>query len=56
MFGQEIPALLITGDMNIEQSIEGADKYRILHKPVQPARLRAFLKHVQGQAPQVEQA
>jgi len=56
MFGQEIPALLITGDMNIEQSNEEAGEYRILHKPVQPARLRAFLKHVQGQASQVEQA
>lgn len=52
MHGQEIPALLITGDMNIEQSTEkGMDEYRILHKPVQPARLRAFLKHVQGQSP-----
>ncbi len=56
MFGQEIPALLITGDMNIEQSgEEGMDEYRILHKPVQPARLRAFLKHVQGQIPLVDQ-
>ena len=54
--GQKIPALLITGDMNIEQSSEEADEYRILHKPVQPARLRAFLKHVQGHSSQVEQA
>ncbi|MDH3948169.1 MAG: ATP-binding protein [Gammaproteobacteria bacterium] len=52
MHGQEIPALLITGDMNIEPSTEkGMNEYRILHKPVQPARLRAFLKHVQGQTP-----
>jgi len=52
MLGQEIPALLITGDMNIEPSSEeGIDEYRILHKPVQPARLRAFLKHVQGLTP-----
>lgn len=57
MLGQEIPALLITGDMNIEQSgEEGMDEYRILHKPVQPARLRAFLKHVQGRIPLVVQA
>ena len=56
MLGQEIPALLITGDMNIEQSSEeGMDEYRILHKPVQPARLRAFLKHVQGLAPLADQ-
>ena len=51
-FERKIPALLITGDMNIEQSSEEAEEYRILHKPVQPARLRAFLKHVQGQSPQ----
>ena len=57
MFERKLPALLITGDMNIEQSSEEAEEYRILHKPVQPARLRAFLKHVQGQqSPQVEQA
>ena len=50
MLGQEIPALLITGDMNVETSSEeGVDDYRVLHKPVQPARLRAFLKHAQGQ-------
>ena len=54
MSGQKIPALLITGDMNIDQSKEEADEYRILHKPVQPARLRAFLKHVHGR-PQVEE-
>jgi hypothetical protein len=35
--------------MNVESQQEGIEEYRILHKPVQPARLRAFLKHVQGQ-------
>lgn len=49
MLGREIPALLITGDMNVEPQDEGVNEYRVLHKPVQPARLRAFLKHVQGQ-------
>ncbi len=49
MVGREIPSLLITGDMNIEPQSEGIEEYRVLHKPVQPARLRAFLKHVQGQ-------
>ncbi len=49
MVGREIPSLLITGDMNVEPQAEGIDEYRVLHKPVQPARLRAFLKHVQGQ-------
>ena len=56
MHGQEIPALLITGDMNVEPQDEGLDEYRVLHKPVQPARLRAFLKHVQGQKSPVEEA
>ena len=51
-FERKLPALLITGDMNIEQSSKEAEEYRLLHKPVQPARLRAFLKHVQGQSPQ----
>ena len=49
MFGREIPALLITGDMNVESQNAGIEEYRVLHKPVQPARLRAFLKHAQGQ-------
>jgi signal transduction histidine kinase/ActR/RegA family two-component response regulator len=49
MVGREIPSLLITGDMNIGPQAAGIEEYRVLHKPVQPARLRAFLKHVQGQ-------
>jgi DNA-binding NtrC family response regulator len=48
MLGRKIPAVLITGDMNVEPQDEGINEYRMLHKPVQPARLRAFLKHVQG--------
>ena len=48
MLGREVPALLITGDMNVEPQDKGMEEYRVLHKPVQPARLRAFLKHVQG--------
>jgi signal transduction histidine kinase len=48
MLGREVPALLITGDMNVEPQAKGMEEYRVLHKPVQPARLRAFLKHVQG--------
>lgn len=46
MVGQEIPAILITGDMEINTGDGISDAYRVLHKPVQPARLRAFLKHV----------
>ena len=49
LVGREIPSLLITGDMNIEPQAAGIEEYRVLHKPVQPARLRAFLKHVEGQ-------
>jgi len=43
--GVKIPAILITGDTAVDPGDGG---YRVLHKPVQPARLRAFLKHVQS--------
>jgi signal transduction histidine kinase/ActR/RegA family two-component response regulator len=56
ILGREIPALLITGDMNVDSQDEGIGEYRILHKPVQPARLRAFLKHAQGQKPPSDEA
>lgn len=45
--GRSLPAILITGDTAIKPTEAEGGGYRILHKPVQPARLRAFLKHVQ---------
>jgi signal transduction histidine kinase/CheY-like chemotaxis protein len=49
IMGHKVPAILITGDMEVTASQADQDGYRILYKPVQPARLRAFLKHVQRQ-------
>ena len=48
--GNDIPAVLITGDVAIKElHEEGADAYHLMHKPVQPARLRALLKHIYQQ-------
>ncbi len=48
--GENVPAVLITGDVAIKKlHEEGADAYHLMHKPVQPARLRALLKHIQQQ-------
>lgn len=50
VIGREIPAVLITGDVAIKKlHEEGADAYHLMHKPVQPARLRALLKHIHQQ-------
>jgi signal transduction histidine kinase/CheY-like chemotaxis protein len=54
MVGQEIPAILITGDMEISTGDGISEAYRVLHKPVQPARVRAFLKHVRDGADRTE--
>jgi signal transduction histidine kinase len=49
-----IPALIVTGDTATERLREaGISGYQLLHKPVQPAMLRAFLRNVRrrrGQA------
>ena len=52
--GHSVPAILITGDLAVTASQAEEDGYRILYKPVQPARLRAFLKHVQRQMIEAE--
>jgi len=50
IIGREVPAVLITGDVAIKKlHEEGADAYHLMHKPVQPARLRALLKHIHQQ-------
>ncbi len=48
LVGEPLPAILITGDTAVKPTEADSGGYRILHKPVQPARLRAFLKHVQS--------
>jgi two-component system, sensor histidine kinase len=47
-YGNDIPALIITGDTAIEQLREVNDSgYLILHKPAAPAKLRTFLRNIQ---------
>ena len=41
----EIPALLISGDLNARQSDANAGTYHLLHKPVDPETLRTALVH-----------
>lgn len=47
LLGIEIPALIVTGDTSPErlQELEGTG-YLLLHKPVQPAQLRAVIRHL----------
>jgi len=54
MVGHEVPAVLITGDLEVDAGSGISESYRVLHKPVQPARLRAFLKYVQSQKSESE--
>jgi CheY-like chemotaxis protein len=46
-FGQEIPAILITGD-SAPSTIKALNDsgLPILHKPLKPAKLRALLSHM----------
>ncbi len=48
--GGPVPAMLITGDIGIDRLRDvDTSGYGVLHKPVKPARLRAFLKHAMKQ-------
>lgn len=47
-FNSDIPALIVTGDIETERLRELNDGgFQMLHKPVAPAKLRAFLRHIQ---------
>lgn len=47
LLGQEIPAALITGDTNPELLREAKEHgFMLMHKPLQPARLRMLLEHL----------
>ena len=47
ILGQAIPTLIITGDVAEDNIREIADQgYRVLTKPVQPAKLRALISHL----------
>lgn len=46
-FGRRIPALIVTGDTAPERLLEAkASGHQLVHKPIQPAMLRAFLNKV----------
>ncbi|HKW37636.1 MAG TPA: hybrid sensor histidine kinase/response regulator [Burkholderiales bacterium] len=50
-FGAKIPALIITGDTAPERLREvTAGGHQLVHKPVQPAMLRAFLRNARPRA------
>lgn len=45
--GKDIPAVIITGDTHPERLREVQESgLRLMHKPVRPAQLRAFLRHL----------
>lgn len=47
VLGRKIPSVIITGDTQASSLKEIEDSpYRLLHKPVQPAALRALLGHI----------
>lgn len=47
-FDNAIPALIITGDIEAERLREVNDSgFQVLHKPVAPMKLRAFLHNLQ---------
>lgn len=47
-YKKEIPALIVTGDIAAENLREVNDSgFQVLHKPVAPAKLRAFIRNIQ---------
>lgn len=49
-FQSQIPALIVTGDTEMALLIElKASGHQVLHKPVPPSKLRAFLSNLPGQ-------
>ena len=47
-YGDDTPALIVTGDIAAERLREVNNSgVQVLHKPVAPAKLRAFLRHAQ---------
>jgi two-component system, sensor histidine kinase len=50
-FGKDIPALIITGDTDPERMREAqASGHTLLHKPIRPAKLRAYLWRAAGRS------
>ena len=47
-YNKEIPALIVTGDIAVENLREVNNSgFQVLHKPVAPMKLRAFLRNIQ---------
>jgi len=47
-YGDHIPALIVTGDIAVERLRDVNNSgFQVLHKPVAPLKLRAFLRNVQ---------
>jgi CheY-like chemotaxis protein/anti-sigma regulatory factor (Ser/Thr protein kinase) len=47
-YGTMIPALIVTGDIAAEPLREvSLSGFQVMHKPVAPAKLRAFIRHLQ---------
>lgn len=45
--GREVPAIIVTGDTHPERLREVQESgFKLMHKPAQPAQLRAYLRHV----------
>jgi CheY-like chemotaxis protein len=50
-FGQDIPAILVTGDTAPDTILRISQAgFPLLHKPLRPAKLRALLTHLIQQA------
>jgi two-component system, sensor histidine kinase len=53
-FRRDIPALIVTGDTDPERIAQAKQSgFAFLHKPVSPAKLRAFLRGVRGKSESV---
>ena len=49
-YDKHIPALIVTGDTSVDELREvNSSGFQVLHKPVAPLKLRAFLRHIQSQ-------
>lgn len=49
-YDKNIPALIVTGDTSVDELREvNKSGFQVLHKPVAPIKLRAFLRHIQLQ-------
>lgn len=49
-YGRAVPALIVTGDIAADRLRDVNESgFQVLHKPVPPAKLRAFIRHLKNQ-------